>query len=763
MRRSRSAPVIGLRLHDVEPLDHGRRPHGLPSDLLQHPAGRRRYRHAPNDHLSVLQPRLLMDRVRALDPGPLTRRRVGAVAHLARRGGAKISLDTANLGTGLYTQTDASYEGTFMPVAVGGYFWLVFVSERVYGNTLTSIVEGGLVSARASQAALGHQAIDAQPTAGKDPSHPAFWLAGQDLDHQNMRGEWALDPCKAHRPGVPGRLRDAARATARPGDERDGVRQPDRRLFGDRQRLARPTSDCCSSSATCIERLLQRAARRSSRPGPWTPPLPIERRTLLDPRGGRSARRVRGRRHRLHPDGGRPCARSPTVARCPLWHLGRRHQRLRPRGAHAKARPTAARRPRPRVARSAARGHRPPANTGEARPCPSATSSGAAQRPRVWPGASPRRLPRPKGHRGDRAAGRSRSRRSARTSRSGQPPRVDHLDDAPRERQDGRLRPARPGGDDGTVEPRPDHRTMCMPPGSRKSTCSRPAALPLMFPAVEIDGEFYLRRRSPAERPATRLRAGSVPSGLIVINPRFVAPCSERGTTAPTRLRRRARSSSLGRHSTPLLLDRIDNDLDRLQRINAILDAGTRRFGTPPSSTRRQRRNRQRAARRPKVRSLKVDCTSARRRTSGCLAATYVRSAQFHRRAPVGHREAPARRIGEWDGERRSGPPPRTCSSTAMFAAELHRPRKAGRTGAPRRAVRCSSRATRDREGGLRLLGERRRASLLGRSRVVAREDDGEHDERRPERSQVSRLIAAPPYLSKRMLDTGGPTSIPTA
>jgi hypothetical protein len=31
---------------------------------------------------------------------------------------------------------------------------------------------------------------------GTDPSHPAFYLEGQELGAGNMRGFWALDPCK---------------------------------------------------------------------------------------------------------------------------------------------------------------------------------------------------------------------------------------------------------------------------------------------------------------------------------------------------------------------------------------------------------------------------------------------------------------------------------------------------------------------------------------------------------------------------------------
>jgi hypothetical protein len=39
-------------------------------------------------------------------------------------------------------------------------------------------------------------AIDLSPQPNVDPSHPAFLLPGQDLNSVNMRGFWALDPCK---------------------------------------------------------------------------------------------------------------------------------------------------------------------------------------------------------------------------------------------------------------------------------------------------------------------------------------------------------------------------------------------------------------------------------------------------------------------------------------------------------------------------------------------------------------------------------------
>lgn len=106
-------------------------------------------------------------------------------------GSIQIPLDNTN-GTGYLagTQANATFEPTFNPVLLGGYFWLVVVSERTYGNTLTD------TNPTTRRKQLWVTAIDANPVAGQDPSHPAFWLPGQGLDNNNMRGEWALSPCK---------------------------------------------------------------------------------------------------------------------------------------------------------------------------------------------------------------------------------------------------------------------------------------------------------------------------------------------------------------------------------------------------------------------------------------------------------------------------------------------------------------------------------------------------------------------------------------
>jgi hypothetical protein len=86
---------------------------------------------------------------------------------------------------------------------VGGYFWVVFTSHRSYGNSLASEADLPMDPATGMPAfdALGKlwvAAIDINATAGKDPSHPAFYLDGQELQADNLRGFWVLNPCQAN-------------------------------------------------------------------------------------------------------------------------------------------------------------------------------------------------------------------------------------------------------------------------------------------------------------------------------------------------------------------------------------------------------------------------------------------------------------------------------------------------------------------------------------------------------------------------------------
>lgn len=89
-----------------------------------------------------------------------------------------------------------NFEPTFAPLSYGGYFWVVFSSRRTFGNALTGAPEQVKL--------LWIAAIDQNPQPGKDPSHAAFVLPGQDLTSLNMRGFWALESCRAEGQGCSG-------------------------------------------------------------------------------------------------------------------------------------------------------------------------------------------------------------------------------------------------------------------------------------------------------------------------------------------------------------------------------------------------------------------------------------------------------------------------------------------------------------------------------------------------------------------------------
>ncbi len=172
------------------------------------------------------------------------------------------------------------------------------------------------------------------------------------------------------------------------------------------------------------------------------------------------------------------------------------------------------------------------------------------------------------------------------------------------------------------------------------------AAVPVLFPAVEIDGHYYcdggLRQNVPLS-PARRLGADR----LIVINPKYVremeptaaaAAAHERDYPDPFFL--------LGKTMNALLLDRIENDIDRLQRLNGVLEAGSRRFG--PAFLPALNKELVRAGKSP-LRPLDVVYVRSSQ-DIGVLAAEYARSPEFSRRAP-GLLGRALRRVAEGETE----------------------------------------------------------------------------------------------------------------
>ncbi len=94
-----------------------------------------------------------------------------------------------------------NYEPTLNPIPSGGYFWVVFTSRRMYGNVAAGDPYDNGTGSNAITKKLWVAAIDINPPPGTDPSHPAFYLPGQELNAGNLRGYWVVDPCKVNGTG----------------------------------------------------------------------------------------------------------------------------------------------------------------------------------------------------------------------------------------------------------------------------------------------------------------------------------------------------------------------------------------------------------------------------------------------------------------------------------------------------------------------------------------------------------------------------------
>jgi hypothetical protein len=115
----------------------------------------------------------------------------------AQTGATPIALAQANNPNGVLPADSQhlNYAPTVDPIAAGGYDWVVFTSPRDYGNVMVSPQGAAPMDATYSNhKQLWVAAVDAN-IGTMDPSHPPFWLPGQDPTTPNMFGYWALSPC----------------------------------------------------------------------------------------------------------------------------------------------------------------------------------------------------------------------------------------------------------------------------------------------------------------------------------------------------------------------------------------------------------------------------------------------------------------------------------------------------------------------------------------------------------------------------------------
>jgi hypothetical protein len=95
-----------------------------------------------------------------------------------------------------------NYEPAVNPTPAGGYYWTAFTSRRMYGNVATmnpwwsdprDRPIGGQYGPPTKK--IWVTALDLNPGAGTDPSHPPFYLPGQEYLAANSKPVWVRDEC----------------------------------------------------------------------------------------------------------------------------------------------------------------------------------------------------------------------------------------------------------------------------------------------------------------------------------------------------------------------------------------------------------------------------------------------------------------------------------------------------------------------------------------------------------------------------------------
>jgi hypothetical protein len=159
-------------------------------------------------------------------------------------------------GTGLKKLTTASEGGksfnpVFAPIRAGGYFWVVFISRRDYGNTLVN----------ANRQQLWITAISDPPT-GDDPSHPPFYMRGQEGCGKSENAYYAMDPCKEIGESCESGV-DCCGKTCVKGEGGGYVcgDAPESGQCSEDGNACTSDADCCNSSSDCLD-------------GFCTPPIP---------------------------------------------------------------------------------------------------------------------------------------------------------------------------------------------------------------------------------------------------------------------------------------------------------------------------------------------------------------------------------------------------------------------------------------------------------------------------------------------------------
>jgi hypothetical protein len=182
------------------------------------------------------------------------------------------------LPAGAAQEAHLNYEPSVLPVPVGGFYWVLFTSRRTYGNTIApggSVARGDDIwgipvppdtETPSPRKKIWVAAIDIDHQGAIDPSHPAFYLPGQELEAGNMRAFAALEPCKKKGKGCEsaaeccdGFCRETSRDAA--GVPVLSCTPPPENACSNIDEACATATDCCSSKSLCIN-------KRCASPGP---------------------------------------------------------------------------------------------------------------------------------------------------------------------------------------------------------------------------------------------------------------------------------------------------------------------------------------------------------------------------------------------------------------------------------------------------------------------------------------------------------------
>ncbi len=174
------------------------------------------------------------------------------------------------------------YEPSVLPVPVGGYYWVLFTSRRTYGNTISpdgtvprgddkwGKPQGDEVESPSPRKKIWLAPIDVNYNGKLDPSHPAIYLPGQELESGNMRAFAALEPCRANGGSCESAAECCNGFCRQTGSDQNGpILQcvpPPENACSNEDEACGVAADCCNTLDLCIN-------KRCAAPTPDAPPL----------------------------------------------------------------------------------------------------------------------------------------------------------------------------------------------------------------------------------------------------------------------------------------------------------------------------------------------------------------------------------------------------------------------------------------------------------------------------------------------------------